>query len=318
MLREAFRRIKPSERFYQSYGQHIRLIELSIIIMLLTIFEIIIHFLTPVSLGVYIWATILAVVVLTHALIFRSLGRKELYQESLIFLDKYRIYFVAFLMSIFVLLFAASLSLSVYFPQWVKNNGEFFSLADYSLNITIALLFIMIFLLFGSLTRFRKARIYIKLALVKAINLTHTQDDLERKKIIKSLTSLFDTGLKAYNDYLNRSMLVPVSLEGLNEYSKILCCEFLAGKDEGLVVVTDQIQLFLKSLGRVQRKEDLRDALTALKNIKTGRGEKEYPMSELSLMITVVTPTDTLKSVARSPYFAVSLVVIAILLQLFH
>jgi hypothetical protein len=90
MLREAFKRIKLSERFYQSYGQHIRLIELSLIIIILTIFEIITHFLTPSSLAIYIWGIILAVAVLIQGGIYISLGKKELYPENLIFIDKSR------------------------------------------------------------------------------------------------------------------------------------------------------------------------------------------------------------------------------------
>ncbi len=317
MFSKAFKRIKLSERFYHSYGQHIRLIELSLIIIILTIFEII-YYLAPSSLTIYIWTIILATAVLIHSRIYISLSKKELYPGNLIFIDKYRTYFVAFLMFIFTLLFATSILLLAYYPQWIKNNGGLYSLIDYSLNLTLPLLLISVFLLIGSLSKYRKARIYIKLALIKAINVRQVQDELERKKIIKSFSNLFDTGLDAYNDYLNQVMVVHVSIEGLKEYSKIACCEFLAGKDDELIVVRNQIELFLKSLRVAQRKEDLRDALTALKNIKTGRDDKEYPISELSSMITVVTPIDTLKAVARSPYFAASLAIIAILLQVLH
>ena len=315
MLGEALKRIRLTEKFYQSYGKDIKSIELSLIIIIVVFYEIVNHFFPPPSFVFYSCITILIIAGFTHGLFYQELGNRELYPESLLFLDKFHRYFVAFLITIFFSLFFISLSVAVYFPTWIKINSDFSLYIEYLLNIILPLLIASAIFVIGSLSRFKKARISVKLALIKATNIKHIQDESEKKRTTGCLVGLFNEGLNAYNDYLNHAML-HVCIKDLEEYNKAICFEFLAGKDEEQIAITNQILLFLNSLHKVEHKEDLRDSLTALKNIRTGKDEDEYPISELMPMITVVKPIDAFKSAAQSPYFIASLAIIAIIVQI--
>ena len=304
------------KRFYEAYGKHILLIEIALILTITFTFVIQVFFPPPIlPFTIVAWFVALFIIVLFHLRIFFRIANMELCPYEILRLQRLRFYFsVASILSYF-LLFILSYLVST---SLIEIPSEISDVVLAILAIVAISLFPIVFievpLNLASIADHKKARLSFKTVL-DAMELIRKENKAnEKMKLIRKYVKWFRVGLQSYNSYLFESQPARLEIVDIDQYHRSVCSVALMGKQTEIENTIKQIRFALNCMER-KREDDLRHFLIVLKNVKSGKRKKEYPLSELNEMIRILPFSERVKERLKSPYVALFFGVVAIVLQ---
>lgn len=307
------------KRFYKAYGKHVLLIEYALVLTLTFILLILMFLPSPFTgLAFGIWLIALFVAVVIHIHFFHVIVKSELYPYEILRTEKIRLYFALSTYSSFFLLF----TLYLVFSSWKEIPREISVMVMDILVYPFIILFPMLFLSFmylvGSIPNGRRARLSLKTVLDAMGTIREEKKTKQKMKLIKKRVKWFRKGLHSYNSYLYNSYPVHIEIIDIEQYHRSICGIALMGKRAEIEDAIKQIRFALNSIGGKKKGEGLRHFLIALKNIKSGKRKKKYPLAELNDMTRTLSFSDMVKERLKSPYVTVAIGIVAIVLQVLY
>lgn len=306
-MKEDFRK----KRFYEAYGKHILLIEIALILTLTFAVDIQTFFPTPIiPFTAGVWWIALFVSALIHLRFYFKIAKMELCPYKILRLGCFRYRFLITAFISFFLSFTLVLPVSIFSTE---IPSEIYDILMQISNIALLVAFPMFMIGFtlwvGSITDHKKARLSFKTVLNAMELLRKKTNTNEKTKLIEKYVKWFRVGLRSYNSYLHESKPTSLEIVNIKEYHRSLCNVALMGKQAEIDNTIEQVKSALNSMGRREKEDDLRNFLIALKNMKSMKMEKDYPLSELNEMTRILPFSERVKEWLRSPYIT-SLVVI--------
>jgi len=135
------------------------------------------------------------------------------------------------------------------------------------------------------------------------LELLHNEEIANGKlKIVKKYVKWFRVGLHSFNSYLYARNPTRLKIVDVDQYHQSVCSVVFMGKRKEMDTIIEQIRSALNCIGEKKREYDLRHFLIALKNVKSGKRRKEYPLSELNEMIRMLPISERVKERLKSPY----------------
>ena len=308
------------KKFYEAYSKHILLIEITLISTLTFTYACTRAPVSILAFGVLFIATPVSIYI--HLRIFNRIVKRELYPYEILRLARFRFY------SLIMVWFSLLLSMILFVLLDLfktENLREILVivqtlLVDYIFIVNFPMFFITFLLFMGSITEHKKATFSFKIVIDAMELLRKEKKTYEEMKLIDKYVKCFREGLRSYNSYLYESNPACLGIVDVDQYHRSVCSVALMGKGAEIDNTIEQIKSALNCMGEREREDDLRHFLIALKNVKSGKAEKEYPFSELNEMIRAFPFSERLKERLKSPYVTslvtVIIGMIAIVLQL--
>lgn len=299
------------KRFYKAYGKHVLLIEIALILTLTFTFAILC--LTFSSYLLVPWLIVVFVSILIHLRIFYRIANLELCPYEILRLGRFRFYF--FIM----IVFSFFLSLTLLYSLSSFLTKTFFVvvviLLNYFLLVNFPMLFIALMLKMASITNHKKARLSFKIVIDAMELLRKEKKTDEKMKLIDKYVKWFGVGLRSYNSYLYENNPACLEIVDIEQYHRSVCNVALMGKRTEIDNTIEQIKSVLNCVSKREREDDLRHFLIALKNVKSGKRKKEYPLFELNEMTRISPFSERIKEKLKSPYATLLIGIVAIVLQ---
>jgi len=156
-----------------------------------------------------------------------------------------------------------------------------------------------------SISDHRRARLSFRTVL-DAMKIIRKEKKSDRKmKLIRKRVRWFRDGLRSFNSYLYSKKITHFQMIDIDQYHLSVCSVVLMGKQIEMDTIAEQIKLALSSIGERKGEGDFRNFLTAMKNLKNMEKKKEYSLSELNKMITILSFSERVKESLRSPYISI-------------
>lgn len=307
------------KRFYKAYGKHVLLIEYALILPLILAFVILTSLPSPIA-GLTFWIWIIALIVATaiHTYFFNVIVKRELRPYETLRTEHIRYYYILFTFPSFFLIFAFVLVFSSLKGIPPEISATVNTILGYVFRVLFPMLFLSFMYFAGSIPNDRRARLSLKTVL-DAMKLMHEEKTTKEKmKLIKKHIKWFREGLCSYNSYLYNSYPVHFEIIDIEQYHRSISGIALMGKRAEIEDAIKQIRFALNSIGGKKKGEGLRHFLIALKNIKSGKRKKKYPLAELNEMTRTLSFSDIVKERLKSPYVTVFIGIGAIVLQVLY
>lgn len=309
-------KVSWKEKFYDTYGKHVRLIEITIIVLFTLSFLLIVYYPIGAPYTLQAWTIGVSVITPAHAIIFFKIAKIESYPYEILWLDKFRSTLSRATISIFFIWITCQYIIFTFFPAIYQSLDFINKLMGFVLFTVVALLPMIFFLSIASITDLKKARLSIKTVLHGLQLINKEEDKLKKAEIFGKHISWFRSGLKSFNSFVFHGKYAHIEIMSIDEYANNVGCAALIGNQTEKDTITEQVQSAFNSIPEKDKPGDLRNFLIALKNIKTGKNQKDYEAHELSEMVRVVSRYDKAREHLTSPYLVAFLSIIAILLQI--
>lgn len=302
------------KRFYEVYGKHVLLIEIALILISLFTFVVMV-FPVPAIVAFGAWLIVTFVISPIHLRIYSRIVRMELYPYEILRLERVRSRFNKTLVYFFFLLLILSFLTSLFSTEIPPETYDIFGeIVGYVFFVIFPMLMVTFVITFGSINHHRKARLSFKTVLHAMEALREEKRKDEKMKLIKKYVKWFRDGLHAYNSYLYENIAC-LEIVDIEQYHRNIHNAALMGNESEIDETIEQIESTLNSLGK-EGEDDLRHFLIALKNIKNGKAEKEYPLYELNEMTTIMSFSERVKETLKSPYVPLLYIIVTIILGL--
>jgi len=308
------------KRFYEAYGKHVLSIEIVLILAINLIIITLYLFSTSVFGAVAWWITLIGIPVI-HIRIFSRIANTELFPYETLRLERFRSNFFRAAIFLVFLWLASLFPLNLFSADIPDEVYSFFSkILGYVLLVAFPTLMIAFILRIGSTTAHTQARLSFKTAL-RGMELLRKETNTNKKnKLIGKHVKWFKDGLRSYNSYLYESNPTSIEIHEIDHLYRSVCGVALMGKRAERDNIIRQMKSALNCIGEREGEDDLRLFLITLKNINSGKTEKEYTLSELSEMTRILPFSEKLKGWLKSPYVTslatVIMGIIAIVLQM--
>lgn len=318
--------------FYRNYGKHIFLIEIVLIIVLasfslayLSLAYVASRYLSSITtLVAFALLFFFILAFFAHVIIYTRIARLELYPYETLRLERFNSRFYRALLLSSLVAFA-----------WLFLIGRLYHASSLSGALAVGVEIIAIWavasiaMLFGSfpismssLMGHNKARLSFRASLVGLKLVCKEQTKEKRSKLVKNYIKWFKEGLRSYNSFLYKFKPVHIEVVNIDSYYRSICCASLIGNQTERDIVMEEIRRALDSMGGRFREEDFRQLLVALRNIRNVQRNNESQLSELNDLMRVLSFSERVKRMLKSPYFEAIIaaleIIIAVLVYYFR
>jgi hypothetical protein len=325
---------KPLRSYYNWYGRHLLKIEAFVISGLTGSFVLMAYF-SPLLNAVWqlslAWSLVFLVFVIVHTTTFSKLVRLEAYPYEVLLIKHIR----GRLLKVDVALIFFFISL-VYLSTFSSAavNSFISPVIVFSLSFIAGFSFVVYFVvLLGGISSFQETRLSLKVVLIGLKKIHKTKSAKTKKAhidyvgaLIKKHMKWFENALSSYNKTLYKTSPSRLELVDLEQYYLSVFTVAIFGKNEEMQLLVAQTEKLLSCLGKKVPYVnlwyvDLRELLTALKNIRSLETNEGYSIRELQDMVRVTSYSDRFKRFLSSQYILAVVGLLPLLdisLRIFH
>lgn len=252
-------------------------------------------------------------IVTVHSFFFIGTTRREFFPYKTLRLSSFNSLFYRALIGSSLFLFLFLILLNMFFPiEYSKGSLLIATLQHFDL-IAFKMLLAFFFLQFQSMDDLTRSRLSFRTALIGLKLIDRKHNSISKEKLVSKYLKWFGSGLNSYGEYLYTVNPKRIGIIGVNDYSRSIYCVGLFGNRVERRTVASQVRFALDSMGGGVRGRDLRRFLTALQNVKNVSNKRAYPVSEINMMIKVVSSTERAKEWLSSPWLTTIISAIAII-----